>query len=109
MVDRKRAYTIYGESQQPSEAASQQELEDVKARIEEALSRAGVSFPVRSKEELQKAVPGDLDVGCRHIERRIPLGDLISSLREDDFPMDNAGDAATLIAAHCPISAESFR
>jgi hypothetical protein len=109
MADKKHAYTIYGESQQPSEAAAQQELEDVKAKIEQALSRTSLSFPVRSKEELLKAVPGDLDVGCKHIDRRIPLGDLISGLREDDFPMDNAGDAATLIAAHCPISAESFR
>jgi hypothetical protein len=109
MADEKHAYTIYGESQQPSEAAAQQELEDVKTNIEEALSSTSLSFPVRSKEELLNVVPGDLDVGCRHVDRRIPLGDLISGLREDDFPMNNVGDAATLIAAHCPVSAESFR
>jgi hypothetical protein len=107
MGDKGPRYSIYGESPEVSEATEIHEIERVKADAVETLKKIGVSFPVRSKKEFLNSIRKDKPTHCTYRGREISLKELIGFLRDDDFPLNSPAEAATMLAAACPIYARS--
>jgi hypothetical protein len=118
MAEKKEKYMIYGTTPgttthpQPPIGGSQQptemrEMEELKARVERVLQGLDIKYPIRSKAEFINIVEADLPDICDPGRRKLSLRDLISILRDDDFPINSVHEAATLLAASCPISARA--
>jgi len=107
MSDRGPRYSIYGESPEVSEATELHEIERVKADALEKLKKLGLKYPVRSRQEFLEAIRQDEPVYCYYRGRNISLKELAGYLRDEDFPLEGAAEAATLLAAACPIHAQS--
>ncbi len=119
MVEKKEKYTIYGTtpgtpshpqspiggSRQPAEL---REMEEQKAEVERVLRGLDIRYPIRSKAEFLDIVArADPRAVCDLGRRKLSLRDLIAILRAADFPIHSGHEAAELLAASCPISAQA--
>ena len=94
-----------GGSQQPVEV---RELQELKARVERILRGLVIRYPIRSKAEFMDIVVADVPDLCEAAGgKRLSLRDLIFSLRDADFPLRSDHEAAELLAASCPVSAQA--
>ena len=107
MSEKEPVYTIYGDSSEFSQATEERESERVKSEALEAFESLGVRFPVKSKRELLESIPGDHPMSCHYMGEELSLRDLAESLRDDDFPLRSAAEAAVMLAAACPAASGS--
>ncbi len=107
MSEKEPIYTIYGSSSRFSQATREREVERVKSEALEAFASMGIRFPVNSRQELLDAIPGDMPTACHYGGRSIPLKELAGSLRDEDFPLKSAAEAADTLAESCPAMSES--
>jgi len=107
MSEKEPVYTIYGDTSRFSQATEERESERVKSEALEAFESMGVRFPVNSKREFLDSIPGDRPTSCRYGGRALSLKELAGSLRDGDFPLKSAAEAAVMLAAACPAISES--
>jgi hypothetical protein len=107
MGDEGSRYSIYGESPDVSETTEIHELERVKSDAVEKLEKIGLSFPIGSRRDFLNAVRTDKPTYCSYRGKRISLKELIAYLSDEDFPLNSLAEAATMLAAACPIHASS--
>ncbi|OPY28820.1 MAG: MTH865-like family protein [Methanocella sp. PtaU1.Bin125] len=81
-----------------------EEIDEMKATIVRQLTECGVKFPINSKRELSDIYPFGTPIKCRYRGRDTSIHDIIKDLSDSDFPIKNAGDAATLLASRCEIT-----
>ena len=87
-------------AQAPGDSAIK-ELEMMKVTIVSQMEGAGVRFPIKNKEELLKVFPKGTPMACSFKGKTMSMYDLISHLNDSDFPINNAGDVATLLTTRC--------
>ncbi len=75
----------------------------MKIAIVSALEGARVKFPIRNKAELLEVFPKPTPMACSYKGKMMTMYDLIRNLGPEDFPIENAGDAATLLTGRCPL------
>jgi hypothetical protein len=107
MSEKEPVYSIYGVSPGFSQATEERKSERVKSEALEAFESMGVRFPVNSKQELLDAITGDRPTSCHYGGRDLSLRELAGSLRDNDFPIKSAAEAAVMLAAACPAISES--
>jgi hypothetical protein len=107
MGDEGSRYSIYGESPDVSEATEIHELERVKSDALEKLEKIGLSFPIRTRRDFLNAIRTDKPSYCNYHGKKTSLKELITYLRDEDFPLNSLAEAATMLAAACPIHARS--
>ena len=119
MADKEPQYTIYGETPNPlvqdiqsplggnRQPMELRELAELKAAVERLLHTMRIRYPIRSREELLRFVKGDRPALCHVRGKGISLRDLINSLDAGDFPIRSDHEAATLLAASCPVPARA--
>ncbi len=93
----------YNEHAEAPGASSIKELEMMKVEIVTQLNGAGVKFPITSKEQLKKIFPKPTPMGCQYKGKVMTMSDLIEHLNPGDFPINNAGDVATILTTRCYI------
>jgi hypothetical protein len=103
MSEKEPVYSIYGRSSRFSQATEERETERVKTEALEAVESMGIQFPVNSKREFLGAISTDRPTSCQYRGRTLSLKELAESLRDDDFPMKSAAEAAEMLAAACPV------
>ncbi len=91
----------YTEHAQAPGASGIKELDMMKVQIVEMIEGAGVRFPIRNQDELLKVFPKSTPIGCSYKGNRMTMYDLIRHLDRSDFPIDNAGDLATILTTRC--------
>jgi hypothetical protein len=107
MTEKEPVYSIYGDSSRYSQATEERILDRVKSEAREALSSMDVRFPVNTKHELLSAISVDRPTQCHYYGRTLTLKELAGSLRDDDFPLRDAAEAAIAIAGACPMPSGS--
>lgn len=107
MSDKEPVYSTYGDSSRYSQATEERILERVKSEAREALSSIDIRFPVNNKHELLSAIAEDRPTHCHYYGRTLTLKELAGSLRDEDFPLKDAAQAAIAIAGACPIPSRS--
>ena len=115
MADKEEKYTIYGSTtgidaesmrpvggiHQPEEFAEKMDLEP---RMRDMLHGMNISYPIRTREEFASKVKADMPTACEVSGKKLPLGEMISILKDTDFPVRNETEAASLLASACPVS-----
>lgn len=97
----KEPYSIHAQAPGASEI---KDIEMLKVVIVSLLAERKVRFPVNTKEDLIDALPSGAICACSYKGKTVTLDDLAKNLNPSDFPILNAGDAATLLASRCPIA-----
>lgn len=96
----KEPYSIH------AQAPGAQEIKDVemlKVVIVSMLIERKARFPINTKEELINALPAGSVCACSYKGKTVTMDELAKNLNRSDFPIVNAGDAATLLSSRCPI------
>ncbi|MCD1295656.1 hypothetical protein CUJ83_11675 [Methanocella sp. CWC-04] len=88
---------------EPHAPAELEEIEDLKIRIVNQLRDAEVQFPIRNKDELKGIYPKGTPHTCMFKGKEISIHEFIDMLDDSDFPVKNAGDAATLLTSKCMV------
>ena len=120
MTKKDPKYTIYGftpgttthpqspigGSQQPTEI---RKIENVKSDVEHILHGLDIKYPIKSKSEFLNILVTDFPDVCDlgENERKLSLRDLIIIMKDSDFPLHSDHEAATLLAASCPVTAQA--
>jgi hypothetical protein len=91
----------YSEYAQAPGGSGIKELEMMKVTIVSQMEGAGVTFPIKNKADLLKIFPKATPMGCSYRGKTMTMFDLIQHLADSDFPIKNAGDAATLLTTRC--------
>ena len=73
----------------------------MKVTIVSQMEGAGVKFPINNKEELLMVFPKPTPMGCSYRGKTMTMFELISHLNDSDFPINNAGDVATILTTRC--------
>ncbi|MCD1295655.1 hypothetical protein CUJ83_11670 [Methanocella sp. CWC-04] len=89
---------ITGEESAPKEIA---EIDELKILLVDQMRKAEVKFPIRNKDELKRIYPMGTPQTCIYKGKEVSIHDLIESLEESSFPINNVGDAATLLTSKC--------
>jgi hypothetical protein len=79
------------------------EIDDMKRTITEQLASCGVAFPIRNKNDLATIYPYGTPMKCRVGGAVKSIHDIIKGLDDRDFPINNAGDVATLLMSKCDV------
>ena len=116
MAEKKENYTIYGSipgaasesfPQSPTGGPQQpswlHRMDDIKVEIEQFLQGLDISYPIRSREEFMNILKTDIPGICELEHRTLSLRDLVSIMRDDDFPIKSDHEAANLLAGTCPV------
>jgi hypothetical protein len=118
MSDKKPKYTIYGftpgtttHPQSPIGGSKQpvelREMQNIKVQVEHILQGLDIKYPIQSKAEFMNIIEADLPDICDLGNKKLSLRDLIFNMKDSDFPIHSDHEAATLLAASCPISAQA--
>lgn len=107
MTEKEPVYSIYGDSSRYSQATEERILERVRTEAHEALRSMDIRFPVNNKHELLSAIAVDRPTHCHYYGRMLTLKELAGSLRDEDFPLKDAAQAASAIAGACPMPSSS--
>lgn len=118
MADQDHQYSIYGSTtggdpnlQSPIEGPMQaKELLDkmeLKPRLLGILRNLGLRYPIKSRADFLGAIKRDVPGACQIPDRPLSLKDMVSLLRDSDFPLNSDLEAASRLAEACPISAVS--
>lgn len=78
-------------------------IDEMKRDITEKLEACGVKFPIRSKRELSDIFPFGTPMKCSYRGKDRSIHDIIKDLSDSDFPVNNAGDVATLLTSKCDV------
>jgi hypothetical protein len=89
-----------GEQPMPENIA---DIEEMKTTITEQMESCGVAFPIRNKKDLANIYPYGTPMKCRVGGVEKSIHDIIKGLDDRDFPINNPGDAATLLASKCDV------
>jgi hypothetical protein len=81
-----------------------EEIDEMKATIVRQLTECGVKFPISNKRELADIYPFGTPIKCKYQGRDTSIHDIIRDLSDSDFPINNPGDAATLLTSKCDIT-----
>ncbi|MGA9140765.1 MAG: MTH865 family protein [Methanocella sp.] len=122
MAEKKENYTIYGSVTGPASEYSPQSpaggpqqpswlhrMEDIKVEIERFLQGLDITYPIRSRGEFMSALTSDIPGICELERRTLSLRDLVSIMRDDDFPIKSDHEAANLLAGTCPVRTPNIR
>lgn len=95
-----RSTTLMGE-----EPASKtiEDIDVMKATIVEQLTACGVSFPIKTKEELGRIYPKGTPIKCMYNGKETSIHELIDRIDSKIFPLQNPGDTATALVSQCQI------
>ena len=91
---------ILGEEPAPREI---EEIDELKIAIVEQLRDAQVQFPIKDKAQLSNIYPRGTRKSCIFRGKVVSLHDLIPLLDNSDFPINSAGDAATVLLSKCDL------
>ncbi len=80
-----------------------EDMDALKAAIVEQLTDAKVQFPIKNKGQLADIYPKGTRKACLYRGREVSLHDMIPMLDERDFPINSAGDAATVLLGKCDL------
>ncbi len=83
-----------------------EDIDDMKRIITEQMQTCGVPFPIRSKQELANIYPFGTPMKCRIQGKETSVHDIIKNLDDRDFPINNAGDVATLLMSRCDVTSK---
>lgn len=119
MADKERRYSIYGSRTgadagelAPPDGVHQAEewLEkmELKPGMLALLNTLNLRYPIGSKSEFLSAIKADVQTGCEISGKKMTLKDMISLLKESDFPIRSGSEAASLLAQACPVPARSI-
>jgi hypothetical protein len=78
-------------------------IDEMKRTINEQIKLCGVGFPIRNKKELANIYPFGTPMKCRVGGSEKSIHDIIKDLDDRDFPLNNAGDVATLLTSKCDV------
>lgn len=81
-------------------------IDEMKAWIVDKLTSCGVPFPIRSKADFLNIFPFGTPIKCNYLGKETSIHDIIKGLSDSDFPINNAGDAATLLTSKCEVPAK---
>ena len=95
-----RSTMLMGEEPAPK---SIEDIDAMKAAIVEQLMACGVSFPIRSKSELNRIYPKGTPIKCMYNGKETSIHDLIPKIDSSKFPIRSAGDAAEALLSLCQI------
>ncbi len=79
------------------------DIDDMKKTITEQMESCGVAFPIRSKKDLANIYPFGTPMKCRVGGVEKSIHDIIKDLDDRNFPINNVGDAATLLTSKCDV------
>jgi len=79
------------------------DIELMKKTITEQMETCGVAFPIRNKKDLASIYPFGTPMKCRVGGVEKSIHDIIKELDDRSFPINNAGDAATLLMSKCDV------
>jgi hypothetical protein len=79
------------------------DIDDMKKTITEQMTSCGVAFPIRSKRDLATIYPLGTPMKCRVGGVEKSVHDIIKDLDDRNFPVNNAGDLATLLTSKCDV------
>jgi hypothetical protein len=82
------------------------DIDEMKKTINEQITACGVEFPIRNKRDLANIYPFGTPMKCRVQGKERSIHDIINDLDDRDFPLNNPGDVATLIASRCDVSSK---
>jgi hypothetical protein len=88
-------------------AESIEKIDEMKATIVRQLTECGVKFPINNKRELADIYPFGTPLKCSYKGKDTSLHDIVRDLNDSDFPINNPGDAATLLVSRCDISSRT--
>ena len=91
---------ILGEEPAPKEI---EDIEMLKMAIVEQLRDANVQFPIKDKAQLADIYPKGTRKSCIYKGKTLSLHDMIPMLDNSDFPINSAGDAATVLLSKCDL------
>ena len=75
----------------------------MKKNITEQMKSCGVAFPIRSKKDLANIYPYGTPMKCRVGGIEKSIHDIIKDLDDRNFPINSAGDVATLLTSKCDV------
>lgn len=81
-----------------------EDIDAMKVRITEQLEACSVKFPISSKRQLSDIYPFGTPMRCMYRGKETSLHDIIKDLSDADFPINSAGDAATLLTSRCEVA-----
>jgi hypothetical protein len=81
-----------------------EDIDEMKATIVDKLTSCGVPFPIKSKGDFANIFPFGTPIKCRYKGNDTSIHDIIRDLNDSDFPINNAGDAATLLTSRCEVT-----
>jgi hypothetical protein len=93
-----------GGSQQPVEV---RKMENIKVEVEHILQGLDIKYPIKSKKEFLDIIVADFPDMCVLENKKLSLRDLIFMMKDSDFPIQSDHEAAILLAASCPITAQA--
>lgn len=95
-----RSSIIYGEEPAPRDI---EKIEALKIQIVQKLTDAKVEFPIKTKDDMMNIFPKGTPMVCKYKDKDVSIHELIPLLEPSDFPIKNAGDAATLLTSRCVV------
>jgi hypothetical protein len=79
------------------------DIDMMKKTITEQIESCGVAFPIRNKRDLANIYPYGTPMKCRVGGAEKSIHDIIRDLDDRNFPINNAGDVATLLTSKCDV------
>jgi hypothetical protein len=79
------------------------DIDDMKKTITEQIEACGVPFPISNKNDLANIYPYGTPMKCRVGGAERSIHDIIKDLDDRDFPLNTAGDVATLLTSKCDV------
>jgi hypothetical protein len=118
MAEKEDKYSIYGStsgidagSLRPVDGVHQAEewaeKMDMKPKMLGLLRSMKLSYPIKSREEFAGMIKKDIPTACEVSGRKLSLKEMISILKDTDFPVKNEIEAASLLASACPVPAQA--
>ncbi len=80
------------------------EIDSMKAKIVELLEGCPIQFPIKSKREFADIFPFGTPIRCSYKGKPTSIHDIIRDMSDSDFPIQSAGDAATMLISKCDVS-----
>jgi hypothetical protein len=118
MAEKEEKYSIYGStsgidagSLRPVDGVHQAEewaeKIDMKPQMLDLLRSMNLNYPIKSREEFAGMIKNDTPTACEVSGRKLSLKEMISILKDTDFPVNNEIEAANLLASACPVPARA--
>jgi hypothetical protein len=80
------------------------DIDAMKAKIVELLEGCSIQFPIKNKREFADIFPFGTPIKCNYKGKATSIHDIIRDMSDGDFPINSAGDAATILVGRCDVS-----